>query len=260
MLRTAAIAAMLGAIVLSSASSRADESPVVDARSTATASVGNGTHPVDTPFGLYPLWEHTAGLLPSGAFQIGYARSAVAFGPVQIGTQPLLDAYGTWNADLKLRLWRTAHTRGAFVVGAHRVPTRAEARTFGNLDAAGFTNPYGPVWLVPVSFVTSVALSSRAALHLASTALVVHGERDPQRNLSAGQTLLLEARPSAASGWIARLHTGVVGVAVDAQAHAGLSVGHDGDVLRWSLGVARRFPFSGVATTVMMLDAAVMFR
>lgn len=215
--------------------------------------------PVAATHGLYPLWEQTGSLLPSGSYEIGYAHAAVAFGPVQVGTNPYLDVYGTANAALKLRIWQGPRVRAALATAVYRVPTRAESRALGNLDAPGFSNPYGPVWLVPTSVAFSVAPSRRTAVHAATTALVVLGERDQQRHVSVGEALMAEARPSPSSPWAARLHVGLEGLGVQAQAHAGVSFGYVGEVVRLSAGAARKFMFEGQQSTVLMADAALVF-
>jgi hypothetical protein len=78
---------------------------------------------------------------------------------------------------------------------------------FGNLNATGLVNPYGPLYVAPVSVAKSVLLSQRWALHWASTLLVASGEG--QRYVAGGQALLLEA--IANQRWRARMHAGVEG-------------------------------------------------
>src|SRR6185369_15104913 len=55
--------------------------------------------------GLYPLWENTGLTHGSGTGQVGYLHAQGALGPFQLGTQPLLDVYGTPNLAAKVALW-----------------------------------------------------------------------------------------------------------------------------------------------------------
>jgi hypothetical protein len=219
------------------------------------------TTPADAPAaaldGLYPLWEQTATLQAPGAVQIGYGHAAVGLGPVQLGTQPILDLHGTLNLQAKVALLRRPRFGLALVVGGYHVPTEAESRTVGNLDPTGFANPYAPVWLFPVSLVKTLRLGTRAAVHWTSTALLSRSP-DPQlRSLTGGQTLLLEL--FASPHWAARAHGGVEGWPVAPQAHAGLSFGYRASHLYGAAGVARRFTFEGEAANMVLLDGGLLF-
>ena len=70
---------------------------------------------------------------------------------------------------------------------------------------------------------------------------------------------MLEARPRPESPWTARLHAGIEGINVDLQAHAGVSFGYVGETMRLSAGAARRFAFAGEPSTVLLLDAGLLF-
>jgi hypothetical protein len=209
--------------------------------------------------GLYPLWEQTAILHRAGSFQIGYEHAQVGLGPVQVGTQPILAVHGTLNLEAKVALWRGEHLALALVVGGYRLPTAAEGRTIGNLYPSGFTNPYAPVWLVPISFAKSLRFGPRVQLHWASTLLLSQSEAAEHRYLSGGQTLMLEL--AASPRWSARVHGGAEGWPVQTMAHAGLSFAYTGDYLYAAAGAGRRFSLlEGEASNVVMFDAGLLFR
>jgi hypothetical protein len=207
--------------------------------------------------GLYPLWEQTAALYESWGFAIGYAHAGVGLGPVQLGTQPILDLHGALNLQVKVALWRRASFQVALVLGGYRFPTAAEGRTVGNLHPSGFSNPYAPVWLFPLALAKSVRLGDRLSIHWASTVLISRSETAEQQYVSGGQTLLFEVRAS--PQWAARVHTGVEGWPVEAQAHVGFSFGYTGAHLTAAAGVARRFSFEGESANMVLLDGGLLF-
>jgi hypothetical protein len=208
--------------------------------------------------GLYPLWEQTAVLHPAGTFQLGYEHAQVGLGRVQLGTQPILDAHGAFNLNAKVALWRGERLSLALLVGGYRFPTGAESNTVGNLNAAGFTNPYAPVWLIPISLAKSLRLGHRMALHWASTLLLSESSAPEHRYVSGGQSLLFEV--AASPQWTARLHLGAEGWPVQTMAHAGVSVAYTGKYTFASVGVGRRFPLDGDASNLVMLDGGLLFR
>jgi hypothetical protein len=208
--------------------------------------------------GLYPLWEQTAVLHPLGGFQLGYQHAQVGLGRVQLGTQPILDLHGSPNLELKLAVWRGQRFSVALVVGGFYLPTAAESRTLGNLHPSGFTNPFAPVWLCPISLAKTLRLGSRVAVHWAST-LLVSGSSDPQhRYVSGGQTLMMEV--AAGPHWSAQVHGGAEGWPVQPVAHAGLSIAYRGEHLYGGLGAGRRFSFEGESANQILFDAGLLFR
>jgi hypothetical protein len=223
----------------------------------ATDTRASETRASETIDGLYPLWEQTAALHAPGTFQIGYGHAAVGLGPVQLGTQPILDLHGTLNLEAKVALWRGPRLQVALVLAALHVPTAAESRTVGNLDPSGFANPYAPVWLLPVSLAKSLRLGERVSLHWASTLLIARSPEPQYQYLSGGQTLMAELRASPA--WAVRGHAGVEGWPVDGRAHAGLSFAYRAPHLYAAAGVARRFSFAGESANMVLLDGGLVF-
>jgi hypothetical protein len=205
--------------------------------------------------GLYPLWEQTALLHRAGAVEVGYAHAQVGLGRVQLGTNPLLDLHGTLNLEAKVALYRGERLHVALVAGGYHVPTAAESRTVGNLNATGFANPYAPVWLFPVSLAKSLVLGDRFSVHWASTLLVTRSAAPEHQHVSLGQTALFEA--AASRHWAARVHAGIEGYPVQTQAHAGLSIGYNGDHVFAAAGAARRFTFEGEAANMLLVDGGL---
>lgn len=208
--------------------------------------------------GLYPIWEQTGVLHGQGEYQIGYGHAQIGLGRVQVATQPFLDVYGTWNLQGKVALWRGEWVRSALWAGVYRLPTDAEDLMIGNLRAPGFSNPYAPVWLLPMSNAHSIALTARINLHVATTVLLSYGELAGDRHVSFGKTLLLEARAS--RRWWARLHAGAEGIGVQGMAHLGMSFVYRGGVVFAEAGAARRVTFEGEQSNLLMLDAGLLFR
>jgi hypothetical protein len=215
---------------------------------------GTSTGPVN---GLYPLWEQTAHLHRAGAFQIGYEHAQVGLGRVQLGTQPILDLHGAFNLQAKAALWRGERLNVALVVGGYHFPTAAEGRTVGNLNASGATNPYAPVWLVPLCMAKSLRLGQRVGLHWASTLLLSTSDAPEHRYVAGGQTVMMEI--SATPRWSARLHGGAEGWPVETKAHAGISFAYTGQYLYASAGAARRFSFEGESANQVLFDAGLLF-
>lgn len=232
-----------------------------DGARAADATVTSAPAPVDGEAGaingLYPLWEQTALLHRRGAFQIGYNHAQVGLGRVQVGTEPILDLHGALNLQAKVALWQGDRLKVALIVGGYRLPTAAESRTVGNLYPSTFTNPYAPVWLVPICLAKSVRFGERVALHWASTLLLSQSSEPAYRYVAGGQTLLLDL--AATPGWHARLHAGAEGWPVETTAHAGLSFGYVGRYLYASLGAGRRFPLDGEPANQVLFDAGLLF-
>jgi hypothetical protein len=212
---------------------------------------------LDTVNGLYPLWEQTALLHPQGTVELGYQHAQVGVGPVQIGTSPYLDLYGTYNLDLKLRLLAGRSTALALAIAGFRVPTQAQSRSIGNVHAIGLANPYDPVWVLPVSLAVSQVLSPRLHLHANATVLTTHTAAAQGTQVSFGQAAILEMRASAA--WRAFLHAGVEGLHVEPQGHLGLSFGYRGRHVMAAAGYARRMSFSGESAHVFLFDGGLLF-
>jgi|GEM_PF-6975449 len=208
--------------------------------------------------GSVPLWEYTGAIRDTGSGQVGWTDAQVAFGPVQIGTKPFLDLYGSYNAELKLRLYESERLRAAFVFGVYRVPTAAESRGIGNLHASAFANPYAPVWLLPFSFAKSFSFTRTVALHWSSTALYMASDEAAQNHLSFGQTLFAEWRT--APVWAVRAHAGITGVRVSPVMHGALSFAYYGEYVQGNLGAGRRVDLAGEQSSFVMLDAALVFQ
>jgi hypothetical protein len=207
--------------------------------------------------GLYPLWEQTGVLHRAGTVAVGYGHAQVGLGRLQLGTQPILDLHGTLNLQAKAALWRGERLDAALVLGGFRLPTAAQGRTVGNLYASGFSNPYAPVWLAPVSLAKTLRVGQRLALHWASTVLFSHSQAPEHRFVASGQTLMAELR--AGPRWAARLHGGVEGWPIQAAAHAGLSFAYTGEHVYAAAGLARRFGFDGEGSNQALFDGGVLF-
>jgi hypothetical protein len=209
--------------------------------------------------GLYPTWEQTGLTHPSGTGEVGYTSAAWAVGRAQLGTQPYLDLYGTFNLQTKVALWRGRDSWAALQIGGYRIPVRAQERTIGQLHASLFDNPYDPVTLVPITLAASFRLSDRLLVHAASTLLVSRSDDPHYRTVSVGEGLLAELLAS--PHWAARLHAGVEGIGAEAQAHVGVSFAYSVRWLRLQAGYARRLPLHGQpGDGVPMFDGALLFR
>jgi hypothetical protein len=209
--------------------------------------------------GLFPLWEQTALLHPAGTAEVGYGHAQIGLGRLQLGTQPILDAHQAFNLDAKVALWRGPRLSVALLVGATRFPTAAERNTVGNLNPTGFTDPYAPVWLVPITLAKSLRIGTRFALHWASTLLVSQSSDPALRYLSGGQAFMFEA--AASPQWSARLHLGAEGWPVQTSAHAGVSVAYTGKHVFGSVGVGRRLDLEdGEGANTVMFDGGLLFR
>jgi hypothetical protein len=215
---------------------------------------------LDTVNGLYPLWEQTAVLHRRGTVELGYRHAQLGLGPIQVGTSPYLDLFGTYNLELKLKLFAGQSTAVALVAAGYRVPTEAESRNIGNLHAIGLSNPYDPVWVFPTSVALSQVLTSRLHLHATSTVLVTNAGRahgSEGLEVSFGQVAILEMRAS--SAWRAFLHAGVEGLHVAPSGHLGLSFGYRGRHAMASAGYARRMSFDGESAHVFLFDGGLVF-
>ena len=207
--------------------------------------------------GLFPLWEQTGLVHPAGGGQIGYRHAQVSLGQLQLGTQPFLDLYGSWNANAKLALPAPSGHALALSAGVYRIPTAAEARAVGDLHRAAFSNPYADVFLVPVSLAHSFAPSERVFLHTTLGTLHEH-RRDGLGGSSFGLAEMVEWGIGAA--WSVRGHAGVWGLGVEPQAHLGLSFGYRGQHLSFEGGYARQFSPSGESRGLWLVDGALRFR
>ncbi len=212
---------------------------------------------LDTVNGLYPLWEQTAVLHPKGTVELGYQHAQLSLGPVQVGSSPYLDLYGTYNLELKLRLYAGAATAIALCAAAYRVPTQAESRTIGNLHAIGLSNPYDPVWVFPTSLALSRVLGPRLHLHTSTTVLISNAAAAQGAQASFGQSAVLELRAS--SAWRAFVHAGVEGLGVAPNGHLGLSFGYHGRHVLANAGYARRMSFDGTSAHVFLFDGGLLF-
>lgn len=210
---------------------------------------------LNTVNGLYPLWEHTGVLHNAGTVQLGYQQAQVGLGYAQLSTQPFLDLYGTLNLQAKVAVLAQERLKVAVVAGVYRIATNAQSRMFGNLNATGFVNPYGPLYVAPVSLAKSFLLSKRCAVHWASTMLFASS--DQRQYVSGGQALLFEAMAN--QQWRARIHAGVEGLNVQGQGHAALSFAYRGDVVRLEAGAGQRIMFTGERSTFVMFDGALVF-
>jgi hypothetical protein len=208
--------------------------------------------------GLYPLWEQTAILHPAWGGQVGHGHAQLGLGPVQLGTQPYLDLYGSYNLELKIALPGNDRHRAALVLGGYRLPADAEARSLGDLHRPGFSSPYGPLGLIPISLAHSFVASDRLRVHSTATALIQYGQSTPDRNVSAGVASMLALHASL--HWSARLHAGLWGFGVERQAHAGLSFAYWSSHLAAAAGYARQFSLTGESRRVFMIDGALLFR
>ena len=229
-----------------------DATSRVQVHASAPLPTGGG---LDTVNGLYPLWEHTGVVHKRGAVQVGYQQAQVGLGIAQLSTQPFLDLFGTLNIQTKVAVIMRERLKVAVVAGLYRIATNAQSRMFGNLNASGFVNPYGPVYVAPLSLAKSVLLARRWAVHWASTFLIVSGEE--QAHVSGGQALLFEAMAN--QNWRARLHAGVEGLNVAGQGHAALSFAYRSDVLRLEAGAGQRMTFTGDRSTFVMFDGGLVF-
>lgn len=249
------VCAVLSVLPLTPHEAFADEAGAHASARMQAAADDDSPSPLNTVNGLYPLWEHTGVLHNAGAVQLGHQQAQVGMGFAQLSTQPFLDLYGTLNLQAKVAVLMRERLKVAVVAGIYRIPTNAQSRMFGNLNATGLVNPYGPLYLAPLSLAKSVLLSQRWALHWASTLLVASGE--DQRYVSGGQALLVEAIANA--HWRARLHAGVEGINVQGQGHAALSFAYRGDVVRLEAGGGQRILFTGERSTFVMFDGALVF-
>jgi hypothetical protein len=241
------------ALLLGMAPTTQVESPSLPIESRALAAP---VRELDTVNGLYPLWEQTGVLYRKWTGELGYQHAQLGLGPVQFGTSPYLDLFGTYNLDLKLKILEKPATALAFVLAGYRVPTEAESRRIGNLHAIALSNPYDPVWVFPISAALSQVLSPRLHLHATTTVLLTNAGVSSDFNVSIGQTGVLEVRASPA--WRAFIHAGVEGVGVDAHGHLGLSFGYRGRVGVAKAGYARRMNFAGESAHVFLFDGGLL--
>ena len=183
--------------------------------------------------------------------------SQLSLGVLQVGTKLFLDLYGIYNVELKLRVHEGVRLHSALVSGVYRVPTDAQSRGLGNLHAAGFSNPYAPVWLAPVALANSISVTRSFTLHTSSVVLFSRSDDSDQEHVSFGQSVFAEWRTRGRLA--ARMHAGITGVLVQPVAHAALSFAYNGQYVQLAAGLGRRYTFEGEESNFAMLDAALVF-
>jgi hypothetical protein len=213
--------------------------------------------PAPAVYGLYPLWEHTGAVDAHGAARVGLRRAQVTLGRVTLATDPYLDLYGTYNAGLKVGLVREGRLRLALALHTYQVPTAAETRAIGNLNAGAFSNPYAAMSLLPVS--AALTWLARPSLHAHATAtwLPALSEAAAQQTYTGGITAWVEwfATPTRS----VRLHAGTEGWPAAPSEHVGLSVGLRSKHVALQGGYARRFAPEGTSAHTLMFDGALLF-
>lgn len=213
--------------------------------------------PIVAVDGLYPLWEQTGALDAAGAARVGWNHAAVGLGAVSFGTQPFLDLYGTANASMKVALRRGPRLSAALVVGGSRIPTAAETHGIGSVNMTTFTNPFAPMWLVPVSGALTAVATPRLHLHVTATALAIRSTETAYNGLSGGMAGFAEwfASPSRS----VRLHAGAEGWPTWTQEHVGLSFAWRYKCVALAGGYVQRFNPGGTSDRVFMWDAGLLF-
>jgi hypothetical protein len=207
--------------------------------------------------GLYPLWEQTGALDAAGAARVGWNHAAVGLGALSLGTQPFLDVYGTANASLKLSLHHGPRLSAALVLGGYRVPTAAEARGIGSVAMTTFTNPFAPVWLVPVSGALTAVVTPHLHLHVTATALATRSSETAYDGMSGGVAGFAEWFASESRS--VRLHAGAEGWPTWTQEHVGMSFAWRFAHVALAGGYARRFNPGGTSDSVFLWDAGLLF-
>jgi hypothetical protein len=244
-----------------------DPGPQAAAAEVAKAEVAREVEPDDEPNdqdvaisanGLYPLWEQTAVSHESGTGQVSYGHAQIAYGRVQLGTQPALDLYGTLNLQLKLGLFESRHHRVAVIAGAYRLPREAEARTIGDLHSSGFANPYGPLALFPLAMAHSWVATSRLRVHSAATLLLRRASQELDRRPSGGLAVLLDWRASGQA--VVRAHVGARGIGADEIGHGGLSFCITTEHALLAAGYVRSVTRAGQSHGDFLFDAGFLFR
>jgi len=224
---------------------------------TTTAAAADDA-PTPAVYGLYPLWEQTGAVDAHGAARVGLRRAQVALGRVTVATDPYLDLYGTLNAGLKLGVVRQGPLRLALQLGGYRVPTAAETRGIGNVNAGAFANPYSPLTLLPLSAAATWLVERRVHLHATATLLQTLSSTSAMQTTTAGVTGWVE--------WFAsprrsvRLHAGTEGWPAATQQHVGVSIGLRTDHVALQGGYARRFAPEGTSANTIMFDGALLFQ
>ena len=210
---------------------------------------------VATVNGLYPLWEQTGEVHDAGRVQFGYQHAQLGLGYLQLETQPYLDAYGTVNGEIKVRVYGSASTDAAVQVGWYHAPARVDKQEVGNLHTVNLMNR-APIDMVPLQFAETFFLSPRLQLHAAATALPQYSRDSRDTSVSFGGASMLEMRAS--RRWAAMAHAGVEGAPVTVQSHAGLSFAYRWSFLDLRAGYATRFE-NGTEAGVVLFDGAVVF-
>lgn len=221
-----------------------------------------GARDADAPspavYGLYPLWEQTGAVDAHGSARVGLRRAQVAIGRVTVATDPYLDLYGTFNAGLKLGLLRRGPFRLALQVGGYRVPTAAETRGVGNVNAGAFANPYSPLTLLPLSAAATWMAARRVHVHATATLLQTISATTAMQTTTGGLTGWVEWFATARRS--VRLHAGTEGWPTATMQHVGVSIGLRGDYVALQGGYARRFAPEGTSANAIMFDGALLFQ
>jgi hypothetical protein len=252
----ASVAALVG-----NRAALASEAPLA-VEKTEGAIAGPGANDADAPtpavYGLYPLWEQTGAVDPHGGARVGLRRAQVALGRITLATDPYLDIYGALNAALKLGVLRHGPLRLALQLGGYRVPTAAESRGIGNVNAGAFANPYQPLTLLPLSAAATWMPASCLHLHVTATLMQILSSTAAMQATTAGLTGWVEwfATPSRS----VRLHAGTEGWPTARQEHVGVSVGLRTDHVALQGGYARRFAPEGTSANTVMFDGALLFQ
>jgi hypothetical protein len=214
--------------------------------------------PTPAVYGLYPLWEQTGAVDAHGTARVGLRRAQVALGRLTIATDPYLDIFGTFNGALKLGIVRQGALRFALQLGGYRVPTAAETRGVGNVNAGAFANPYSPLTLLPLSAAATWMAARNLHLHATATLLQAISATSAMQTTTGGVTGWLE--------WFAsprrsvRLHAGTEGWPAATAQHVGVSVGIRTDYVALQGGYARRFAPEGTSANAIMFDGALLFQ
>jgi len=254
-----AVFAVLAALLSGRAARASEAVPALESAGSSAADrpATDSQAPTPAVYGLYPLWEQTGAVDPHGAARVGLRRAQVALGRVTVATDPYLDIYGTLNAALKLGVIRGGRLRLALQLGGYRVPTAAESRGLGNVNAGAFANPYSPLTLLPLSGAATWLIASRLHFHATATLLQTLSSTAEMQTTTAGLTGWVEWFATPARS--VRLHAGTEGWPTATQEHVGVSVALRTDHVALQAGYARRFAPEGTSANTVMFDGALLF-
>src|SRR6185503_4785597 len=96
--------------------------------------------------------------------------------------------YGTLNVGFKLGVVRQGPVRLALTLGGYRVPTAAETRGVGNLNAGAFANPYSPMTLLPLPAAATWLAGRRLHLHATATLMQTVSATSAMQTTTGGAT------------------------------------------------------------------------